>query len=60
MAIRPQVTPIDHKLINATEYKWLVGGLQYLTLTRPGIVHAINKVCQHFQTPTEANFHDVN
>ncbi|KAH9669465.1 retrovirus-related pol polyprotein from transposon RE1 [Citrus sinensis] len=59
MAIKEQANPIDHKPVNATEYRRLVGGLQYLTLTRPDIVHAVNKVCQHFQTPTEANLRAV-
>lgn len=28
-------------------YRSLVGGLQYLTITRPDITYAINYVCQH-------------
>ncbi|RVW58966.1 putative mitochondrial protein [Vitis vinifera] len=37
----------------------LVGSLQYLTFTRPGIVHAVNKACQHFQAPTKVDLRVV-
>jgi histone deacetylase 1/2 len=30
---------------DATEYRSLVGGLQYLTLTHPDLSYAINRVC---------------
>ncbi|XP_060667174.1 uncharacterized mitochondrial protein AtMg00810-like [Ziziphus jujuba] len=55
----PMATPIsvkqtfhsqDHLPVNATEYRSLVGALQYLTFTRPDIQQAVNHVCQHFQT----------
>lgn len=35
----------DLTLVNPTEYRCLVGSLQYLTFTRPDITQAINKVC---------------
>ena len=38
---------------DATRYRSLVGGLQYLTLTRPDISFAVNRVCQFLHTPTE-------
>jgi hypothetical protein len=37
---------------DATKYRSIVGGLQYLTLTRPDISFAINKVCQYLHAPT--------
>jgi histone deacetylase 1/2 len=40
---------------DATEYRSIVGGLQYLTITRPDISYAVNRVCQYLQTP-----HDVH
>jgi hypothetical protein len=37
----------------------LVGGLQYLTMTRPDISFSVNYVSQFMASPTEANFHAV-
>jgi hypothetical protein len=37
---------------DATHYRSIVGGLQYLILTRPDIVFAGNKVCQYLHCPT--------
>jgi hypothetical protein len=39
-------------LKDATQYRSLVGALQYLTLTRPDITFSVNKVCQSLHTPT--------
>jgi hypothetical protein len=33
-------------LVNASEYRHLVGALQYCTLTRPDISFAVNQLCQ--------------
>ena len=37
---------------DATNYRSIVGALQYLTLTRPDISFAVNKVCQFLSRPT--------
>jgi histone deacetylase 1/2 len=37
---------------DSTKYKSMVGALQYLTLTRPDISYAVNKVCQYLHAPT--------
>jgi histone deacetylase 1/2 len=37
---------------DATRYRSIVGALQYLTLTRPDISFAVNKVCQFLHSPT--------
>ena len=41
---------------DATKYRSLVGALQYLTLTRPDIGFAVNKVCQFLHAPSTAHF----
>jgi hypothetical protein len=38
--------------MDATNYRSLVGGLRYLTLTRPDLTFSVNKVCQYLHTPT--------
>lgn len=40
---------------DATKYRSLVGALQYLTLTRPNICYAVNKVCQFLHAPTTSH-----
>jgi hypothetical protein len=41
----------DDSLVNATYFCSLVGTLQYLTLTRPDLTHAVNLVCQFMHQP---------
>lgn len=43
-------------LADPTVYRQVVGTLQYLTLTRPDISFAVNKVCQFMQHPTEEHW----
>ena len=40
----------------ATRYRSIVGALQYLTLTRPDISYAVNKVCQYLHSPAEEHW----
>jgi hypothetical protein len=37
---------------DATNYRSIVGGLQYLTLTRLDISFSVNKICQFLHAPT--------
>ncbi|KAF5460295.1 hypothetical protein F2P56_020175 [Juglans regia] len=42
-----------------THYRSVVGALQYLSLTRPDISFAVNKVCQFMHKPTEEHWSAV-
>jgi hypothetical protein len=44
---------------DATAYRSIVGGLQYLTLTRLDISFAVNKVCQYLHAPTTIHWATV-
>ncbi|KAG8473172.1 hypothetical protein CXB51_035110 [Gossypium anomalum] len=39
-------------LADPTEYRSIVGALQYIVLTRPDIAYAVNRVCQFMHAPT--------
>jgi hypothetical protein len=36
---------------DSTRYHSIVGGLQYLTMTRPDLLFAVNKICQYLHVP---------
>jgi histone deacetylase 1/2 len=41
---------------DSTNYRSMVGALRYLTLTRPDISFAVNKVCQYLHAPTTVHW----
>ena len=41
---------------DSTNYRSIVGGLQYLTLTRPDLSFSVNKVCQYLHAPTTTHW----
>jgi hypothetical protein len=63
-AVRTPMPPSDKLLVtdgeplgvnDSTRYRSIVGALQYLTLTRPDISFAINRVRQFLHNPTTAH-----
>lgn len=46
-------------LSDATEYRSIVGALQYLTLTRSDICYAVNQVCQFMHALTTVHLQAV-
>jgi hypothetical protein len=43
-------------LPHATEYRQIVGALQYYTLTRPDIAFSVNQLCQFLHSPTSTHW----
>ncbi|KAL6550635.1 hypothetical protein OROMI_021123 [Orobanche minor] len=62
-------SPMDHKLqltkegdgelVNPTEYRSIVGGLRYLTHTRPELLIAVGVVSRYMEKPTMAHLQAV-
>jgi hypothetical protein len=42
---------VDDAIIDATEYRSLIGSLRYLVNTRPDIAHAVGVVSRHMEAP---------
>ena len=54
MSVTDKLSVVDGSLLSsddATEYRDVVGGLQYLTITRPDISFVVNRVCQYLHAP---------
>ncbi|XP_071683344.1 uncharacterized mitochondrial protein AtMg00810-like [Lolium perenne] len=54
MASFDRLSATDGTLLSpedSTRYRSIVGGLQYLTMTRPDLSFVVNKVCQYLHDP---------
>ncbi|OMO95913.1 hypothetical protein CCACVL1_05180 [Corchorus capsularis] len=47
---------MGNKLSDASEYRSIIGALQYLSLTRPDISFSVNKLAQFMHQPTEVHW----
>lgn len=53
MAVSPPLTKTSGEPFDYGElYRQLIGGLQYVTITRPDIAFSVNKLCQYMHSPT--------
>ncbi|XP_019427217.1 PREDICTED: uncharacterized protein LOC109335536 [Lupinus angustifolius] len=43
-------------IANVTEYRSIIGALQYLSMTRPDIAYTVNKLAQFMQNPSSIHF----
>jgi histone deacetylase 1/2 len=62
MSATDRMTALDGDILSpddATEYRSLVGGLQYLTITRPDVSYAVNRVCQYLHAPRTSHWSAV-
>ena len=59
LALKENSTRGDNEPVDATAYRSIVGALQYLTVTRIDITHAVNRVCQFMHSPTVAHLRQV-
>jgi hypothetical protein len=59
MAASEKISRDDGTFLKGEEqlqYRSIVGGLQYLTITRPDLSFAVNRVCQFIQAPTDVHW----
>ncbi|GMP34947.1 hypothetical protein CsSME_00007602 [Camellia sinensis var. sinensis] len=60
LVVKPSTSPTDSLPFSQPPlYRSVVGGLQYLTITRPDLALAVNQACQHMHSPTNAHFQAV-
>ncbi|XP_019154333.1 PREDICTED: uncharacterized protein LOC109150813 [Ipomoea nil] len=51
-AVTQSATPSGELFDNPTQYRRIVGALQYLTITRPDLSYSVNHLCQFMHAPT--------
>lgn len=47
------ISTSGHLLLDPSTYRSMVGGLQYLTFSRPDLSYAVHQLCQFMQFPTD-------
>ncbi|XP_019170558.1 PREDICTED: uncharacterized protein LOC109166124 [Ipomoea nil] len=55
-AVTQPVSPPTQPFENPTQYRRLVGALQYLTITRPDLSYSVNRLCQFMHAPTDEHW----
>ncbi|XP_019192715.1 PREDICTED: uncharacterized protein LOC109187009 [Ipomoea nil] len=55
-AVSQAVSPSSQPHENPTQYRRIVGALQYLTITRPDLSYAVNRLCQFMHSPTDEHW----
>ena len=57
MIPHPPLTKQPHEaIIEESDYRAIIGSLQYLTLTRPDIAYSVNKLSQYLTHPTATHW----
>ncbi|XP_068666532.1 uncharacterized mitochondrial protein AtMg00810-like [Aristolochia californica] len=56
MVVSQHLSSDGQLFLDPTDYRSLVGALQYLTIMRPDIAHAVNSVSQFLHSPTTDHF----
>ncbi|KAF5475042.1 hypothetical protein F2P56_006889 [Juglans regia] len=59
MVVSTHLTAAGSEFNSPTTYQSLVGALQYLTITRPDLTHAVNSVSQFMHSPRDQHFQAV-
>jgi histone deacetylase 1/2 len=62
MSASDKLSVMDGELLSsddATLYRSIVGGLQYLTITRPDLSFVVNRVCQYLHAPRDSHWSAV-
>jgi len=62
MSASDKLSALDGDLLSpddATLYRSIVGGLQYLTVTRPDLSYVVNRVCQYLHAPRDSHWSAV-
>lgn len=55
-SVKPSTVDDSIPFLDVQFYRSIVGSLQYLTITKPEISHAVNYVCQFMHAPSQSHF----